>query len=154
MMNVVVTAGVERFRPVADRQNLKIVAVSPSDLPMVKCDVDRIRQVVRSILEVSTWQTWKGESATVKVEDRTQGISGRHGRFVSVSFDYPSGRLISGDVQKVVNANEMEWKSVKDSVSIGAFNLAIGKRVVEAHGGEFVIETAPDRTIVRFTLPV
>jgi DNA-binding response OmpR family regulator len=154
MMNVVVTAGVERFKPVADKENLKIVTVAPPDLPMVKCDVDRIRQVIRSILEVSTWQAWKGESATVKVEDRQQGITGRPGRYVSVTFDYPSGRLITDEIQKVVNASEMEWKSLKDTVSIGAFNLAIGKRVVEAHGGEFVIETAPDRTFIRFALPV
>lgn len=154
MMNVVVHASVERFRPVADRQNLKIVVVAPPELPMVKCDVDRIRQVIRSVLEISTWQAWKGEHATVKVEERLKGLTNREGRFVGVSFDYPSGRLISADVQKVVNATETEWKSLKDSVTIGAFNLAIAKRVVEAHGGEFLIEAAADRTVVRFTLPI
>ncbi|MEK6651035.1 MAG: response regulator [Bacteroidota bacterium] len=154
MLNVVVHASVERFRPVADRANLKIVVVSPPELPMVKCDVDRVRQVIRSILEVTTWQAWKGEHATVRVEERTKGLTNRDGRFVGISFDYPSGRLISPEILKVVNANEMEWKTLKDSVSIGAFNLAIGKRVIEAHGGEFLIEASSDRTVVRFTLPV
>jgi hypothetical protein len=103
---------------------------------------------------VSTWQAWKGEHATVKVEERSKGLTGRDGRFVGISFDYPSGRLISPDILKVVNSTEMEWKSLKDTVSIGAFNLAIGKRVIEAHGGEFLIEAQADRTVVRFTLPI
>ena len=43
---------------------------------------------------------------------------------------------------------------MQDTTSIGAFNLSIGKRVVEAHGGQFVLGTKDKKSTVQFTLPV
>ena len=154
MLNVVLQTAVERFSPIAKKQKLSLALTAPADIPMVKCDVDRINQVVRSMFEISTWKTWKNEKADVKVEVLEQGLSGEKGRFVAVSIIYPGTDVLSKDVVDVVNATEAGWKDLQDTTSIGAFNLSIGKRVVEAHGGQFVLGTENKNTTVRFTIPV
>jgi len=154
MMNVVMQTAVERFAPIAKKQHLAFSLTAPADIPMVKCDVDRINQVVRSMLEISTWKTWKDAKASVTVEVKDSGLGGEKGNFVTTSVVYPSADVLSKDVIAVVNASESQWKSQEDTTDIGAFNLAIGKRVVEAHGGQFVLGTEGKTSTVRFTLPV
>ena len=153
MLNTLVQTAVERFRPVAARQHLTLDFRSASDVPMVKCDMDRINQVVRCVLEIGTWQSWNKATAQVTVDGRTSGLSGQAGSWVGVRVEYPGDSVLTDEVKKVVNASEAEWKALKDQVSIGAFNLSIAKRVVEAHGGEFRIEADGKRTVVQFTLP-
>lgn len=154
MMNVVLEAAVERFAPIAKKQHLTFAVTAPSDIPMVKCDVDRINQVIRSMLEISTWKTWKDAKAEAKLEVLDKGLNGEAGTFVTISVIYPGTDVLSKDVVDVVNASEAEWKGLEDTSSIGAFNLSIGKRVVEAHGGQFVLATENKKSTVLFTLPV
>ncbi len=154
MMNVVLQTAVERFTPIAKKQKLSFSVHAPSDIPMVRCDVDRINQVIRSMLEISTWKTWKDQKAEAKVEVQDKGLGGEAGRFVTVTVLYPGTDALSEDIVDTVNATEAEWKGQQDTTSIGAFNLSIGKRVIEAHGGQFVLGTEGNSTAARFTLPV
>jgi len=154
MMNVVVQAAVDRFAPMATKQKISFTVAAAPDIPMVRCDVDRMNQVIRSTLEISTWKIWKGEVAEVKVDVTDKGLSGQDGKYVRVTVTYPGTDAVEKNVLDVVNASKAEWKDLQDTTSIGAFNLSIARRVVEAHGGQFVMEIQDKHTTVQYTLPV
>lgn len=153
-MNVVVSTAVERYAPIAKKQKLSFAMKARENISMVKCDVDRIKQVIRSMLEVSTLKAWKGEKADVIVETRDKALGDDGPPFVAVSVVYPGTDGLTKDVLDVVNTSEAEWRDLQDATSAGTFNLSIGMRVVEAHGGQIHIASAAKKTAVQFTLAV
>ncbi|HSB82503.1 MAG TPA: ATP-binding protein [Candidatus Methylomirabilis sp.] len=134
----------ESFRAQAEAKGITLVAEASSDLPSVLADRLQIERVVSNLVSNALRHTGTGGEirisavlrnghVTIAVMDTGQGIPPEHlphifDRFVQVP-NAPSGRAGLG--------------------------LAISKRIVEAHGGQILVQsTVGQGTAFTFTLPV
>ena len=141
----------DRYEPCFASHGLKFERTIEKGIPHVKCDSDRIEQVINSIFETGIMASVKGDSLQVSVA-RAQAPTDRQPH-VRCRVSH-SGRAFSSDeINQVLNASEKEWKKINSSIAIGTYNLAISRRILEAQGGTLRVE-GPDgkQTTVEFTL--
>ncbi len=131
-------------RGLAEAKGLRLEVDVPEDLPRLRLDRTRIRQVLLNLLTNATrftdqgWiclRTWlDGQQVWVTVEDSGQGIpQERVGRAFEAFSQLHDGQAREGS----------------------GLGLAVSKRFVELHGGTMAIEsTLGQGTTVSFTLPV
>jgi signal transduction histidine kinase len=118
----------------------------------VKCDADRIEQVINSIFETGIMGSVKGDGIQVSVA-RAQDPTERHSH-VQCRVTHTGRAFSSDEINQVLNASEKEWKKINSSIAIGTYNLAISRRILEAQGGTLRVEGLEKKTTVEFTLPL
>lgn len=144
----------ERYEVMAAKQNVTLTLSLDTGLPLVSCDTERMEQVLNSIFEIMIWHDWNGKEISVSLRKSSQGLHGQDAKYLLCSFGFPEKEVLPAKTTQILNAPDTEWKNMRDVVSIGAFNLAISKRILEAHGGEFKITSENGSTSIQFTLPV
>jgi len=143
-----------RYEPMATHQKAKLSLKVEGEIPLVSFDVERLEQVVNSIFEIIMWQEWGSKEIGILVQRSSKGLHGQEANYVHCAFSFPSVSILPAKTKDILNAPDTEWKNLRDIVSVGAFNLAISKRIVEAHAGDFRIAEQDNMTVVEFTLPI
>ncbi len=141
----VVRAGADRLRTQIDRVELSFVVNVEDDLPQIEIDARRMEQVLLNLVHnaikftpaggeivISVWRK-KGEIA-VEVRDTGIGIA----------------------PEELDRLFERFYKSDKARHSKGTgLGLAIAKNIVQLHGGEITVSSAPgEGSAFTFTLPI
>ncbi|HEV2073439.1 MAG TPA: ATP-binding protein [Thermomicrobiales bacterium] len=141
----VVRAGADRLRTQIDRAELSFVVNVEDDLPQVEIDARRMEQVLLNLIHnaikftpaggeivISVWRK-KGEIA-VEVRDTGIGIA----------------------PEELDRLFERFYKSDRARHSVGTgLGLAIAKNIVQLHGGEITVSSAPgEGSTFTFTLPI
>ncbi|MFZ2096417.1 MAG: ATP-binding protein, partial [Anaerolineales bacterium] len=133
-------------QPEADVKGISLKTNISSDLPLVSVDPERLKQVLRNLLENSLVYTPENGDISieaqahngmvqVKVQDTGIGIGPEH-------LPYVFERFYRAD------------RSRTRSTGGAGLGLAIVKKIVEAHGGQVSIESILEKgTTVTFTLP-
>ncbi len=142
----------DRYEPCFTARGIKFDRAMEKGLANVKCDESRTEQVINSIFETAISASVKGDTIAVSVS-KQQTPGGTDQARCRVAH---SGHAFSSDeIQQVLNASEKEWKKVNDSIALGAYNLAISRRILEAQGGTLRVEGEQGKqTAVEFTLPL
>ena len=134
------------LRPLADAARVALHVHLADDLPLVDADPHRVRQLLSNLVGNAIKFTPNGGNITidarrdsgallVSVHDDGEGIDASQLPHVFDRFYQGSGRLPR-----------------RHGAGLG---LPISRGIVEAHGGQMWIESAPGRgTTVRFTLPL
>ena len=128
------------FSAVAER-NRHVVDVVVQGRPVARADELRVLQVVRALLDNALTHTPEGtrvtlhawadrEHAMLEVEDDGPGIGPEHAPHVFDRFYRGDGTIASGS----------------------GLGLAIARELVQMMGGEVVLDSRPDRTVVRVVL--
>ncbi|MDI7276664.1 MAG: ATP-binding protein [Anaerolineae bacterium] len=140
----IVREAVDIIRGLAQAKGLRLELDLPPDLPTLRLDRTRIRQVLLNVLSNATRFTDQG---WIRVRASVQG------RQVHVTVE-DSGRGIAPD--KLAQAFEAFGQLHEDRARQGSgLGLAVSRRFVELHGGTMWIEsTLGQGTTVGFTLPV
>jgi DNA-binding response OmpR family regulator len=143
----------DRYEPCFSSRHIKFERTIEKNVPHVKCDADRIEQVINSIFETAIMASVKGDTIHVAVS-RTAG-SGEKSAQVQCRVTHSGKAFASEEIAQVLSATEKEWKKINDSIAIGTYNLAISRRILEAQGGTLRVEGKPGKpTAVEFTLPL
>jgi len=136
---------VEADQPLARDKGLGLQVVSKDGPVVVRCDRDRIYQVIQNIVGNSLKFT---ENGWVRVS--VDGVAG--GGRVCIEDTGPGIPADSiGTIFEKWSRAHSETRSEMRGTGLG---LAICKGIIEAHGGDISLESAPARgTTVCFTLP-
>lgn len=146
-LNHLVQESVDELRGHAERKHQTLTTDFDEPLPLVSVDRRRIREAVSNI--VSNAIKYTGEKGAIQVGAR------RRGSFLEVWVKdtgigiAPKEQSRVFDQYYVVAGDQLA--PYKDRVGLG---LAIAKGIVEAHGGEIWVESAPGKgSTFHFTIP-
>lgn len=135
----------EFTEPLADERNVRLTLADEAGEAVIEADAERILQVFSNLVsnaikfspaggEVTLGSEIAGDRVVFRVEDRGKGIESEALPFVFDRF----------------------WKSRNGSKDGGAgLGLAIARGIVESHGGQIWVESAPDvGSTFYFALPL
>jgi len=144
-MNDVLDELAPDLQMIAEGRNL-VVQVSDT-LPLIKCDAERIGQVLRNLVENARKFSPPGSNIVVGAERYENGIR------VGVLDE---GEGIPPEYHDKIFERffQIEGASFRPQKGTG-LGLAICRNIVEAHGGRIWVESSPGKgSIFYFTLPV
>lgn len=141
----VVTPGVDRLRPQAERHGITLMVDAPPDLPVVLADAQRIQQVIANLVHNAIKFTPAGGSVAVH--------AGADGRWVRIEVEDTGIGIPAADLPRIF---ERFYKADRSRAQGGTgLGLAIAKHIVQAHGGEIWAQSVEgDGSVFTFTLPV
>ncbi len=158
------------YGPQAAKQEIELQAEVPADLPPALADRDRLAQVLINLLDNSLKFTPKGGRVTVtarrvqsaecgvrSASDITSHVVPRtsHINCVEISVSDTGIGIPSQDLPRITERFYRVDKTRSRELGGTGLGLAIVKHLVEAHGGELVIDSQLNRgTTVRFSLPI
>lgn len=131
----------EQFRPIAARRSIDIASDTPDREVRLRCDRDRIVQVLGNLVANAVKFTPKGGRVRIELD-----ASGRQCVF-RVSDTGPGIRP-----EQLEDVFRPFWQAEASSQGAG-LGLAIARGIVEAHGGEIgIVRAGPGATFV-FSIP-
>jgi len=139
----VLKSAVDEARAAAEKSGLKLSLDVDSDLPRIRADSSRIRQVFADVLDNAFENTTEGE-ISVKA---AKSVGGQVAVAVSIS---DTGKGIAAEDQaRVFDLFTQVGSGAKQGAS-----LFLAKHVVEDHGGSILLESEPGKgTTFTLTLP-
>jgi PAS domain S-box-containing protein len=139
-----VRTSVEKLRPKVEGKGLRLKVEIPASLPPVSADRGHVDRVLANLLNNAAQSTEAGGEIAVAATRRDGHVA------ISVT---DTGR---GIPQPYLPRLFQRFVQVPgDSTQGVGLGLAIAKRIVEAHGGQIVVQSEVGRgTVFTFTLPV
>jgi PAS domain S-box-containing protein len=130
---VIVKAACDSVRPTADAKGVEVFVHSPASPVMVRCDADRLQQVLWNLLTNAVKFTPRDGRVSVEV-DRTD-------RFATVTVK-DSGIGIKPEALPHVFQRFWQGDSVNSRLTSGlGLGLALARHFVELHGGTITAES-------------
>lgn len=127
--------------------NHKLVAVSPSELLLVKADAGLIVQVIVNIIDNAVKYTPDGSTITIS--------TGQDGSFACVRIADDGPGIPDGEKGQVFDEFYCGGNHVEDSRRGIGLGLYLSRAIVEAHDGQiFVTDKQPHGSVFNFTLPL
>lgn len=133
---------VKQLLPRAQRQRITLICDAPQDLPVIKADPNRLKQVFINLLDNAFKFTHPG--GTVKVSAQT-GDDQIQIKVADTGSGIPHAELL-----------KVKQKFYKGTSSAGSgIGLSICDEIVKLHRGQLIIDSAPGQgTVVRVILPL
>jgi len=145
-MPAVARASVERMRAFADLQGVELVVEAPETPPLVRCDPDRIAQVLLNLLHNAIKFSTAGGRVTLRVE--TEGD-----RVVTSVEDHGIGIRPTDQARIFERFYKVDRARVRGGGT--GLGLAIARHIVEAHGGRIGVRSREGSgSTFWFSLPV
>jgi len=152
------------YEPQAAKQEVKLLAELPSDLPHVLADRDRIVQVLINLVDNGLKFTPKGGRVTVSTKivqsskfnvQRSEPTAQSLSEAVEIAVQDTGIGIPSQDLPRITERFYRVDRARSRELGGTGLGLAIVKHLVKAHGGELNIESQLNQgTTIRFTLPV
>ncbi|HUZ02787.1 MAG TPA: ATP-binding protein [Thermomicrobiaceae bacterium] len=140
-----VSDAVRTMRPLALERGIDLAA-RLSDRCEAMVDPERLRQVVRILIDNALKHTPQGGEITVTV--------GRRGRDAMVSVSDTGAGIHKHDLPHIFDRFYRSDRARTRKTGGTGLGLPIAKALVEAHGGKIAVSSEPDRgTTVTFTVP-
>jgi two-component system sensor histidine kinase BaeS len=134
-------------QPQAVAKGLSLSIDLPDKLPVVNIDSQRIRQVLRNLLENAVTHTAKGDAITVSVRQQ--------GSWVEVSVADTGEGIPNEDLPNIFERFYRVDKSRARATGGSGLGLTIAKRLVEAHGGKIEAQSEPGKgSRFSFSVPI
>ncbi|MBI2883386.1 MAG: HAMP domain-containing protein [Candidatus Methylomirabilis oxyfera] len=145
------------YGPQAAKQEIKLRAELPHDLPHVLADRDRLVQILINLLDNGLKFTSKGGTVRVSASLTHPTPNTLHPAvdFVEVAVHDTGIGIPSQDLPRITERFYRVDRARSRELGGTGLGLAIVKHLVKAHGGELAIESELNKgTTVRFTLPI
>ena len=143
-----IQAAVQHADAKGRRGNIVVETRVPQALPHLRADKHQLTQVLTNLI-VNAYEALSGQGHVTVTASETRlqdGTGGRDAILVEVADDGPG---IPADVREKVF--EVFFTTKAKGSGLG---LAIVKRIVDAHVGRLDLQTSPEGTRVRVTLPL
>lgn len=145
----IVSGVVALLQPEARRREIKLRLELPTRLPRLMLDAERIQQVLINLMGNALKFTKSGGGINVAVRQRDSSVIEVSVRDTGVGIAQQDQERIFDEFAQV---NRQAERRQREGSGLG---LAIAKRIVEAHDGIIMVNSAPDRgSTFTFTLPV
>ncbi|MFH0860543.1 MAG: PAS domain S-box protein [Candidatus Altiarchaeota archaeon] len=146
-VRTVVKDVVNYVRPAAERSGINLGFRMPSKIPLIRCDSDRLSQVVSNLLDNALKFTPRGGSITVSVS--------RLGRNIVIKIKDTGIGIPKGEVGKIFESFYQVDSSRRRKYKGVGLGLAVCKKIVEAHQGTIGVESEEGRgSIFSVVLPI
>jgi PAS domain S-box-containing protein len=133
-------------KPEASRQKLQLLLEAPDDLPIIRADEERLRQVILNLVNNAIRYTPAGGTIWVKARAEKD-------RLIIEVRD--NGIGISIDEQKNLFKPYERVTKDKERLSGLGIGLFLSKTFVELHGGKIWVDSKKDEgTLFAFSLPI
>ena len=133
-----------------DQAKSKGVSIStdlPDKLPLINIDYDRIRQVLRNLLQNAIAHTSKGGAITV--------VAREHSNYIKVTVIDTGEGIPAEDLPNIFERFYRVDKSRTRSTGGCGVGLTIAKRLIEAHGGMIDVQSDLGKgSRFSFTIPI
>ena len=144
-IGVVVEEAVAGLLRVAQTKGIELSIQSPSRLPRIPADRDRIKQVFINLLDNAVKYCPGGSEVQVRLQTDGEGI------VIEVADDGPG--IPPEDLPRIFDKMYRVEKEGTRAVKGSGLGLSIVKRIVELHGGQIVVESV-EGTTFRVRLPL
>jgi len=143
-LNDIIVEVINQLTPQAERQQLSIKTELAPDLPAVRADTDRIKQVITNLVHNAVKFTPSGGNISIS--------SNYDDRYVAVDVTDEGIGISRSDLPHIF---ERFYKSDRARAGGGTgMGLAIAKHVVEAHGGNIRAESREGKgSTLSFNIP-
>ncbi|MBI4268013.1 MAG: HAMP domain-containing protein [Chloroflexi bacterium] len=144
-LNRLIEEGIAQLNPLAQKQQVDIVTDFASNLPVIKADKDRIRQVVINLVHNAIKFNHPGGQIKVSTRSNSETIT------VNIS---DNGTGISSD--DLPHIFERFYKADKSRSKGGSgLGLAIARHTIQAHGGKIWVKSEEGKgSTFSFSLPL
>ncbi len=145
----------DRYEPCILQKGIVFQQSNDPKLPRVKCDAERIEQVVNSIIENGIETSNPGDLFSVAISKSQVGLYGEPSEYAVCKIEYSNHSITPENLLAILSEKEVAWKNISPTIGVSTFNLAISRRIIEAQGGSFQVESGEKGRIqVRFALPL
>ena len=150
----VIQTAINATHALAAQTNLKVkVEVSP-DLPTIKCDKDRLVQVVTNLLSNAIKFTSEGGTIQVKAQTLNGSKSKKTPDMVMVSVSDTGVGIAPKDYKSVFEKFKQVGDTLTDKPKGTGLGLPICKEIIEHYGGKIWVESELGKgSTFFFTLP-
>jgi len=148
-INTIIKEVIESNRTIAKGKGLSLNTKLEKDIPMARCDSDKINQVLYNLLSNALKFTEKG-GVTISAKKASSG------NMIKVCVKDTGGGIADEDISKLFRQFSQIHKTAGDRKPGGTgLGLAISKLIVEQHGGEIWVQsTSGEGSSFCFTLPI
>jgi DNA-binding response OmpR family regulator len=145
---------IDRYEPCFREKEIVFQQVTDPQLPLVKCDAERVEQVVNSIFETGVVLSKPNDRMNMTLSTSAAGAEGVPSACVVCTIQYSDRAAIPQDLLNGLTEQATEWKNIDNALTSNTMNLAISRRILEAQGGAFEIGASEDNRLqIKFTLP-
>ncbi len=138
---------VEGFQGMAQQKGLTLRAHQPEDLPVIRCDHDKLHQVLTNLVQNAIKFTPTGGEIRVELQVRDDG-------YLQIGVIDTGCGIPPHELDKVFEKFYRGESGSPDDPRWG-LGLAIAKSLVKLHGGEIWVESPPGRgSRFCFTVPI
>ncbi|NOX63496.1 MAG: cell wall metabolism sensor histidine kinase WalK [Chloroflexi bacterium] len=146
LMADLVSDTIERFSGLAEQRKIRLEGRVAANVARVNIDAQKVERVLANLIGNALRHTPAGGEVAVRVERVAEGVQ--------VEVRDAGEGIHPDDLPYVFDQFYRGEKSRSRATGGSGLGLAIAKRIVEAHGGEIMVESAPgEGAVFRFTLP-
>ena len=129
--------------------------VNGSKLPLVKCDAERVEQVMNSIFEIGIDASKQDDPLSVVLSKSEVGLNGEQSECAICTIEYSNHSMTPKGLLIGMTEKETEWKNINNTITESTLDLAISRRIIEAQGGAFQVNASEDNRIqIKIALPL
>jgi len=146
---------IDRYEPCVLEKKIVLKQLNNSQLPLVKCDTERVEQVLNCLLEIGIEASSPGDLLSITLSKSQDSSSGEPSEYAMCTISHLNRSIIPEELLQDMIEKLTEWKNLTNDLTINTLHLIISRRIIEAQGGTFQIEAAEDNRIqIKFTLPM
>ena len=138
-----------KLAPIAIREGIRLKLKLSDDLPLVKMDEDRIKQVLENLISNALKFSSKGDTVSVSTS-----VKGNGRDCIEISVADTGKGIQKEDLERIFD----RFKRIehgKETARGTGLGLSIAKHIVTKHGGNIWAESTPGKgSTFFFTLPV
>jgi NtrC-family two-component system sensor histidine kinase KinB len=142
--SALVREAVESLRLQVEARGIRLDVDAPPDVPPVLVDRDQVQRVLVNLVSNASRATPQGGTITVAAVRRDRDVAFTvTDTGVGIPHEY---------LERIFEPFVQVPRAVAGGAGLG---LTISRRIIEAHGGQFTVQSEPDRgSVFTFTLPI
>lgn len=141
---------VKLFEPVATEKQIKLINSVPDNLPTIKVDTDKLRQVLINLIDNAIKYTGiRDRERKVEIKAATDGD------FIRVDVIDTGVGIPKNQVDKIFQKFYRVTEGPASQLGGTGLGLSITREIVQGHGGKISVESIPDEgSKFSFTIPL
>ena len=154
--NSLVQKIVDRYDSYIQKKKISFQFTSEKQPLRVKCDAERVEQVINNILETAIVVSNSGEKVSFGFSKSQHGLDTAPSNCVICTFEYPNRSVSETKLEFDTIEKDTRWKNVvSDELQDELLNLTIARIVIESQGGAIEVKALENKYIqLRFSLPL